>query len=92
MTEREKVIKELKKIIADEWMFRHADYYQQICKDALTMLKAQEPVKPKVDVDVWVCGNCGTSLERQSLAGPNVLIAEQFNYCPQCGRAVKWVD
>ena len=39
---REKVIAGLKEIAASGWMFRHADYYQMICKEALTLLKAQE--------------------------------------------------
>ena len=59
-------------------------------KDALTLLKAQEPIKPKVNIDTWVCGNCGTRIERQSLIGPNAVLAETFKFCPECGKAVKW--
>ena len=58
--------------------------------DAISLLKAQEPVSPKVDIDTYVCGACGTRLERQSLIGPNAILAETFNYCPNCGRKVKW--
>lgn len=58
--------------------------------DALELLKAQEPVKPVVDIDTWKCGNCGHALEHQQLLGDNVLFHEQYNYCPECGRAVKW--
>lgn len=53
---------------------------------AISKLKAQEPVKPVVDM----CGNCGHTLEYQQLLGDNVLFHEQYNYCPECGRAVKW--
>ena len=55
-------------------------------------LKAQEPVKPVLDIDTWKCGNCRHTLEHQELLGDNVLFHEQYNYCPQCGRKVKWDD
>ena len=61
-----------------------------LVKDALALLKAQEAVKPVVDIDTWECGNCGHTLEHQQLLGDNVLFHEQYNYCPECGRAVKW--
>ena len=62
----------------------------ELLNDALSLLKAQEPIKPKVNIDTWVCGNCGTRIERQSLIGPNAVLAETFNFCPECGKAVKW--
>ena len=55
-------------------------------------LKAQEPVSPKVDIDTYVCGVCGMRLERQSLIGPNAILDETFDYCPNCGRKVAWND
>jgi len=61
-----------------------------VLRDALALLKAQEPVEPKLDVDEWRCGNCGHKLEHQELLGDNVLFHEQYNYCPNCGRAVKF--
>ncbi len=61
-----------------------------LLQNALSLLKGQEPVSPKVDIDTYVCGSCGTRLERQSLIGPNAVLAETFNYCPNCGRKVKW--
>ena len=60
------------------------------CMGAIELLKAQEPVEPVVDVDTWKCGNCGHTLEHQELLGDNVLFHEQYNYCPDCGRKVKW--
>lgn len=63
---------------------------ETVMKDALAMLKAQEPVKPVVDIDTWKCGNCGHALEHQQLLGDNVLLHEQYDYCPMCGKAVKW--
>ena len=64
--------------------------FRAMVKDALVLLKAQEPVKPVMDIDTWKCGNCGHTLENQELLGDNVLFHEQYNYCPECGRAVKW--
>ena len=57
---------------------------------AIEAVKAQEPVKPVMDIDTWKCGNCGHILEHQELLGDNVLFHEQYNYCPECGKAVKW--
>ena len=50
----------------------------------------QKPVSPKVDIDTYVCGVCGTRLERQSMIGVNVVVSEFLDYCPVCGQAVKW--
>lgn len=58
--------------------------------DALTLLKAREPMEPVMDIDTWKCGNCGHTLEHQELLGDNILFHEQYNYCPECGRKVKW--
>ena len=71
-------------------------YYNQydcnhwLMRDALFMLKKQEAIEPHLDVDEWKCGNCGHDLEHQEMLGDNVLFHEQYNYCPRCGRAVKW--
>jgi len=53
-------------------------------------LEEQAAVEPQLDVDEWRCGNCGHKLEHQELLGDNVLFHEQYNYCPNCGKAVKW--
>jgi hypothetical protein len=66
--------------------------FMKLSGDALKLLDAQEPVEPVVDIDTWKCGNCGHTLEHQQLLGDNVLFHEQHNYCPECGRAVKWDD
>lgn len=87
MTEREQVIAELLYLKHDCLEGSATD---QTLDKAIAMLKAQEPVKPVVDVDTWTCGNCGHTLEHQELLGDNVLFHEQYNYCPNCGKAVKW--
>jgi predicted RNA-binding Zn-ribbon protein involved in translation (DUF1610 family) len=57
---------------------------------AIHLLKDQEPVKPSVDVDTYVCPNCGHRLEVQGKLGDNVIFDERYNFCPACGKAVKW--
>ena len=63
-------------------------------REALELLKEQEAVKPCVAVDTWICSKCGHTLESQFLIddkeNPQVLVHEQYNFCPGCGRAVKW--
>ena len=47
-------------------------------------LKEQEPVKPRYippkSIYSWECGVCAEPFDRIA------------NYCPNCGRAVKWDD
>lgn len=84
MIDREKVIKGLEMIVADDKMWRKADYYATICKEALELLKAQEPIKPvwlggeNEHIGFYACGSCGMNM------GTNP------NYCWYCGRKVKW--
>lgn len=59
-------------------------------RKAIALLKKQAPVKPVVDIDTLRCGYCGHTLEHQQLLGDNVLYHEQYDYCPQCGKAVAW--
>jgi len=63
---------------------------------AILLLKAQEPIKPTVSVDTWICSKCGHTLESQELIddkeNPQILVHEQYQYCPNCGRKVKWND
>ena len=65
----------------------------QLAADALSLLKAQEPVEPKI-VDTsnsklyhndmfknYYCGNCGEFLH---------VVNRKDMFCSQCGRPVKW--
>ena len=57
-----------------------------LLRDALTLLREQEPVKPEFDsldgnVGRWRCGSCRISLG-----------AVRPPYCWHCGRKVKWDD
>ena len=57
----------------------------KMLSDALALLKAQEPVKPTIDIrhgkSMWRCGSCSTALQ------PNQMHAK---FCFNCGKAVKW--
>ena len=87
MTNRKKVINLLSKYI--NCSFGDKDDKVTV-EEIITLLRTQEPLEPVVDIDTWKCGNCGHTLEHQQLLGDNVLFHEQYNYCPECGRAVKW--
>lgn len=69
-----------------------ACHIQEALNMAVDALKTQEPVEPILEVDTWECGNCNHKLENQELLGDNVLFHEQYSYCPECGKAVKWND
>lgn len=65
------------------------DEVEDARKMALDAMKALEPIEPVIlvqDVNLsngakYICGKCGGSFFNQ-----------QVNYCPWCGKAVKWDD
>ena len=68
------------------------DCTSRLARAALALLNKQEAIEPHLDVDEWKCGKCGHDLEHQEMLGDNVLFHELYNYCPNCGKAVKWND
>ena len=91
MTDRDKVIKGLEHCSEDgckdcpyETDCMMADGFSELAKDALELLKEQEPVKAekeysKGNLSWWhVCGSCHAPIN------PN------DKYCNECGRRVKW--
>lgn len=95
MTDREKVISHFQDAIeasgdGNRWRFVRVD----MIEDAIVLLREQEPVRATVATDTWICSKCGHSLESQDLIddkeNPQVLVHEIYQYCPNCGRAVKW--
>lgn len=86
MTDREKVEEWARdfKAYVDELDIARDDYrgIMEYIDDALALLREQEPVKPiaegKRPYRWFRCGNC-----EEPLYGP-------WNYCPKCGRKVKW--
>lgn len=93
--DRDEVIKELTNLPTTIY---NGFYQLRITHDlrnkVIAMLKKQEAVKPCVTVDTWICPKCGHTLESQHLIddkeNPQVLVHEQYNFCPNCGQAVKW--
>ena len=63
-------------------------------RDAVAMLKAQEPVEPvfkayiETDLSYWECGACKAFIFGN--AYPNALPENKPKYCGYCGRPVKW--
>lgn len=49
-------------------------------RKAIAMLKAQEPVEPVYELGITRCGQCNHEIDKYG----------GDNYCPQCGKAVKW--
>ena len=94
MADREKVIEHITDCvrIADcqinhNWVFVRTE----ILKDALVLLKKQEPVEPiPTEDDDWICGACNNSVVGTEELNEGGLTPIRFNYCPNCGRAVKW--
>lgn len=95
MADREKVIKGLKAHAdgcgyrshhcdAMECPYRYGDEscdIEEMCRDAIELLKEQEAVKPirQIEQTEWtVCGNCRKH------------IISKWTFCPYCGQAVKW--
>ena len=66
--------------IANEW------WNQEVTGYALELLKEQEPVEPKkiphsitYPGSTYICGNCKIEI-----------LEPDDNFCPYCGKAVKW--
>lgn len=62
--------------------------------DVMALLKAQEPIAPiqgadDQDEDIFCCGSCG-AVVGETFLGPPGECEVRDNYCPECGRAVKW--
>ena len=86
MTNKERVIKGLE-VHTDAYSFcRDCPYQEQrrcqylLMDDALELLKEQEAVKPIRLENWWKCPSCSGN------------IVANMNYCPRCGRIVKWND
>ena len=74
------------------------EIYSELCnfidlvkEEILDLLKEQEE-KPYIDIDEAKCPICKVKLTRQELLGDDVLFEDFFDYCPHCGKAVKWND
>ena len=97
MTDREKVIKGLECCVRTIYDWECADncpyetqcwdgtMYLDLMRDALALLKAQQPIEPKLGGNAGVfgtwwyqCGACSGQINPGD------------KYCNNCGRSVKW--
>lgn len=60
------------------------------CKKITDLLNRQGEIVPFTDIDEVKCPDCKVKLTRQELLGEDVLFEDFFDYCPRCGRKVKW--
>ncbi len=96
MADREKVIYSIERCICHvpdacrDCGYDNHEYnecVEKLLRDALELLKEQEPVEPKCEN----CGECGYTLHRINYDGPDKgLRHEWFRFCPSCGKAAKW--
>lgn len=85
MTDREKVRTQLAEIgIGLDMAGYHND--AQCVRDALALLREQEPVRPKREDAghriIMLCGACGAPIPTPG--------GWRYKYCPTCGRGIKW--
>ena len=66
--------------------------WSEITLDAITLLKAREPVeptrKPEIFDSLYFCGKCSTKVGFQMRKDDSWRFKCKF--CPNCGQAVKW--
>lgn len=86
MNDRESVIKGLEcHFFIDMKPCEECPYYsdedccRDIAKDAITLLKAQEPIAPHmVDWGIYECPICKTRVDKT------------YKFCKVCGKGIKW--
>jgi hypothetical protein len=94
MDDREKALELVQKCL-DDWPYaatRVVDIMKRL-EQVKVLLKAQEPRKPVPaidDVGDWLCGNCYQSVVGEEELDASGFVPVKFNFCPNCGRAVKW--
>ena len=86
--DREKVMSWLEGLSEPDWRVFHSDSeVQNIAKYALSLLKEQEPVKPKKGLF-----HMPTTILFDYECECGVPIMKGQPYCMSCGKAVKWDD
>lgn len=59
--------------------------------DTFVLLKEQEPVNPVHTInDAWLCGNCKDAEVGRTEFDACRIERIRYEFCPKCGRAVKW--
>ena len=89
MTDREKVIKAVETCF-DSWIDKHRNMgldlqaVEQMKRDALELLKEQEPMTVRHTVSTERCPKCGKQITSRGA------IHREIKFCWKCGQAVKW--
>ena len=95
MIDREKVVNTLERCVNDcdsECPYEYGgavtlEYCRDdLMRDALELLKEQEPVKWSYEYNCFICSNCGLGIEDEVY----YLMNKPLNFCPTCGRKIKW--
>ena len=95
MIDREKIINALEQCINgcdDECPYEYGgavtlEYCRDdLMRDALELLKEQEPVTWSYKYNCFTCSNCGLDIVDEVY----YMINKPINFCPTCGRKVKW--
>ena len=84
MPDRKKVMSWLEGLAQQDWRMFHSDSeVQEIARNALELLKEQEPVAPVLVGRMWECGKCHAPV--------GIFMDDQRDqFCRTCGRSVKW--
>ena len=102
MIDKEKVVKGLECCVNDKpfyhahcgecpyngLIFNNLGGCTKLYRDALVLLKEQEPVMWSYDgYDCFVCSNCGLRIKDEAVY---YLMDKPISFCPACGRKVEW--
>ena len=88
--DREKVISEFEDFVKS-FSKRDDTYYKGLFISVLALLKERDSVKPIAKEDDTHECICGAVVGWDELDASGI-VQTRFNYCPYCGRAVKWDD
>ena len=99
MTDREKVVRAVETCF-DSWIDKHRNMdldlheVKRMKRDALELLKEQEPVAPVMVSHsrgiAWNCGYCGTEIDVIQGVFSVDAIPKMYRYCRMCGARIKW--
>ena len=93
MADRKQIMSWLEGLTFDDWPMFHSDSeVQEIAKEALALLTEQEPIEPVDDGHgSLICGNQGYECGCVGRYDLTTKVVEKYcNFCPECGREVKW--
>ena len=61
---------------------------KELAREAWSLLREQEPVTWSYKYNCLICSNCGLGIEDEV----HYMMNKPINFCPTCGRKVKWDD